>query len=120
MPRDSKTPWGILQLASATLICTLGMIGTAEADTVVFGQIARIETITSAGGAPGNYDFRVYLLGSPVICNGQIWAYVNASDANYHATVANVLAAKATASTGTLHVIQDAAGLCQITVFDYD
>jgi len=95
-------------------------VGTARAETIVVGQVARIETVTSAAGAPGNYDLRVYLVGSPVICNNQVWAYVNVTDANYSATVANVLATKATGSTATLHVLQDSGGFCHLTFFDYD
>jgi hypothetical protein len=36
------------------------------------------------------------------------------------AMVANVLTAKATGANATMTVVQDAAGFCHLTIFDYD
>jgi len=40
-------------ITAAAVFCT-GIVGTARAETIVVGQVARIETVTSAAGAPGN------------------------------------------------------------------
>jgi hypothetical protein len=82
--------------------------------TTVQGTVGTVETVGSGAGAPGNLDFRVQLSGNPVICNGQIFAYVNLSDANYNAMVANILGAKAAGWGVTLNVAQDATGYCQL------
>jgi hypothetical protein len=76
----------------------------ARAVTGVAGQVGNIEIIGPGGGAPGNYDFRVFLTTGGVICNGQNWAYLNTGDANYSALVASILSAKALGSTVTLYV----------------
>ncbi len=60
---------------------------------------------------------RVYLAGNPVICNGQPWAYVNMSDANYSAITAGILAAKASGGVSTIYGTQDSQGYCQLTWF---
>jgi hypothetical protein len=78
----------------------------ASAATGVAGQVGNIETVGSGGGASGNYDFRVFLATGEVICNGQNWAYLNTSDANYSALVAHVFLAKGLGLTVTLYVNQ--------------
>jgi hypothetical protein len=74
-----------------TILATVwlsGVAGVADAlGTASTGQIGQVLVTGSADGAPGIEDFRVFLTGNPVICNGNTWAYVNISDANYNAIV---------------------------------
>jgi hypothetical protein len=88
----------------------------SNAATGVAGQVGNVEIIGSGGGAPGNYDFRVFLTTGGVICNGQNWAYINtgtAGDANYSALVSSVLLAKSLGSTVTLYV-NPVGSYCQL------
>jgi len=85
----------------------------ANAVTGVAGQVGNIETVGSGGGASGNYDFRVFLATGEVICNGQNWAYLNTTDANYSALVAHVFLAKGLGLPVTLYVNQVGA-YCQL------
>jgi hypothetical protein len=53
--------------------------------------------------ASGNFGFRVWLVGTPLMCNGVVpagagWAYVNEADGNYKTYVANLMMAKASGS----------------------
>ena len=52
------------------LIGTFGLFsaGLAQSSGNSSGQIGSLFIVASGGGAPGNY--RVYFVGSPVICNG--------------------------------------------------
>jgi hypothetical protein len=85
----------------------------ARAGSVV-GQVGVIEAIGSGAGAPGNFDFRVFLATSAVICNGQNWVYINIGDANYNVLVAFALSAKSLGSTVTLYFNQ-VGSYCQLT-----
>jgi hypothetical protein len=86
----------------------------ANADPLgVAGYVGNLDVVGSAGGAPGNYDFRIFLTTNQVICNGQTWAYINATDANYNALVASILAAKATGGIVTLYV-NPVGAYCQL------
>jgi len=101
------------------LCATIGLVGAIglahAAGTPIAGQIGTVLAVGSADGALGIGDFRVYLVGNPVICNGSNWAYTDISDANYQVIVANILTAKATAAPVTLYWIQDSVGNCEIT-----
>jgi hypothetical protein len=98
------------------LIGTFGLFSPVLAQSSGYssGQIGSFFIVASAGGAPGNYDFRVYFVGSPVICNGQPWAYININDANYAAIVANALAARTSGAMVSLNWTQQSNGYCQI------
>jgi hypothetical protein len=87
---------------------------SATCCSVVNGQVGTVEPIGSGAGAPGAYDFRVYLIGNPVVCNGNTWAYINTTDANYQALVASLLMAKAIGSSVSFAIAQDSAGYCQL------
>src|SRR6185312_14378947 len=92
------TTKGIWRKSARSLLlvvaCIIGGISAAYAQSgVSVGQVGAIEIVGSGSGAPGNFDFRVYLIGGSVICNGQTWAYVNTTDVNYNAIVANILSA---------------------------
>jgi hypothetical protein len=89
-------------------------LATAACCTSIGGQVGTVETLGSGAGAPNNLDFRIYLVGNPVICNGNSWAYINTTDANYQALVANLLTAKAAGFSVTLAISQDGSGYCQI------
>jgi hypothetical protein len=95
-------------------ICLVGVSVQAYAVGNSSGQIGEILVLGSLDGAPGNEDFRVYLAGDPVICNGNTWAYVNISDANYQAIVANILTARTAGVTVTMYWIQQTNGFCEI------
>jgi hypothetical protein len=98
---------------SLLLLCCVGAGGAAYAGEIT-GQIGRLDTVAAGGGAPNNYDFRVYLVGSTVICNGQTWAYVNSGEVNYSTIVANLLAAAATGAGVGLIATQDSVGFCHL------
>ena len=85
-------------------------------DGAVAGTIANYHVIVgSVGGAPGNFDLRVTLVGAPILCTGgTTWAYVNSNEANYQATVAAVMAAKATGNALTIYSNRDANNYCRI------
>jgi hypothetical protein len=68
----------------------------------------------SGAGAPGNFDYRFFLVGNPTVCNGQQWAYINITDANYTALVSGLMLAKSLGSTLTFYVNQDSQGYCQL------
>jgi hypothetical protein len=68
----------------------------------------------AGAGAPNQYDFRVTLVGAPVICNGQTWAYVNQNDVSYDAIMANILQARAMGVGITLTWTQSSTGYCYI------
>ncbi len=80
----------------------------------ITGTVGTLEVIGSGAGAPGNLDFRFYLAGNPVICNGQPWAYINTTDANYSALVSSLMLAKSLGSTVSFYVNQDSQGYCQL------
>ena len=94
--------------------CLIGGISAAYATGSSSGQVSFILVVASGAGAPGNYDFRVSLVGGQVICNGQTWAYVNANDANYNGISANILSSRALGIPVTLYWNQDSSGSCQI------
>ena len=98
------------------LIGAFGLLSAALAQSSGYssGQIGSFFIVASGGGAPGNYDFRVYFVGSPVICNGQPWAYIDINDVNYAAIVANALAARTSGAMVTLNWTQQPNGYCQI------
>jgi hypothetical protein len=113
------TKW-VLAMSKSTQFHLLGLIVVSIliAQSVragsVAGQVGIIAPVGSGGGAPGNYDFRVYLATGEVICNGVNWAYLNTTDANYSALVASTLMAKAVGSSVTLYFNQVGA-YCQLT-----
>lgn len=58
-----------------------------------------------------NYPFRVWLVGSPPLCNaGHQWAYLDGSGTNYKVFVATLLAAKARGASVSLYSLHDASG----------
>lgn len=96
-------------------LLALGWVGEVSAQTgFSSGQVGTVYVIASAGGAPGLYDFRVFLAGNPVICNGNAFAYVNTSDANYSTIVANVLSARALGATLNIAWTQQSNTYCLI------
>jgi len=115
----SLTRW-VLEIPKSTHVQVLGLIiasllmsQSARAGSIA-GQVGIIATVGSGAGAPGNYDFRVYLATGEVICNGMNWAYLNTTDANYSALVASVLMAKGVGSAVTLYFNQVGA-YCQLS-----
>ena len=102
-----------LQLMSFVLLA-ISTGQQANADPLgVAGYVGNLDVVGSAGGAPGNYDFRIFLTTNAVICNGQTWAYINATDGNYNALVASILAAKTTGGIVTLYV-NPVGAYCQL------
>lgn len=86
-------------------------------DGTVSGTISRLDGVGGSAGAPGNYDFRVYLKGvTTSFCNssGNNWGYINSDDANYKGLVALLTMAYATGKTVTLYTTKAASGYCQI------
>jgi hypothetical protein len=96
--------------------CIIGAISSAHAagTPAPGGTVGTITLVGSGTGAPGAYDFRVSLVGNPVICNGQIWAYINVTDANYSAITASILEAKAMGAPIQLYYTQGSDGYCLI------
>jgi hypothetical protein len=106
---------------SLLLLCCVGAISAGAAYAgVVAGQVGRIDTVGSGSGAPNNFDFRIFFVGSPVICNGQPWAYVNSTEVNYNTIVANVLLAKSLGVSVSLTVTQDGSGFCHLDYLEVD
>lgn len=109
--------WSSLKRCAVALlapICVAGFVATGHAGTTT-GQISTIAIVAGAGGAPGSLDFRVFLVGNPVICNGNYFAYVNVSDSNYNAIAANVLSARAMSAPISLTWAQQSNGYCELT-----
>lgn len=88
----------------------------AAAITSITGHVGTVEVVGSGGGAPGNYDFRVFMSTGETICNGQNWAYINTYDANYSVLVSSVLQAKSLVSPVTLFV-NPVGSYCELTNF---
>lgn len=107
------------RLIAAGVLLSALQAAEAQSYVSVSGQVSQIMIVAGAGGAPGNYDFRVLLQGNPVQCNGQTWSYVNVSDPNYKGIVAGILSARAANQTVNLNLIQDGAGYCQIGYIVY-
>lgn len=81
------------------------------------GKVGEIDAVAAAGGAPNNFDFRVYLAGNPTLCvvtNQGYWAYINTTDANYKTITTLVTAAYLTGRTVALYATP-VNGYCQIT-----
>jgi hypothetical protein len=115
-----KNTVGLFYFCRMTLfavVCAFGWIDSAFAG-VTSGQIGSVEVVGSAGGAPNNFDFRVTFAGSLVICNGQTWAYMNTTDANYQATMANILSARALGSVVYISWLQQGS-YCQIVFISW-
>lgn len=88
-------------------------------DGAVSGAILQYDVVTSVGGAPHNFAFRVYLTGRPALCTGNVngnntWAYVNSDEANYSALVAAIISAKALGSQVRIYSNIDSSGYCHI------
>jgi len=96
-------------------LCAFAPYMPAYSYTSVQGYVGVTEVIGSSGGAPGNFDFRIHLTGDSVICNNQVWAYVNTTDVNYSSMVANILAAKAAGWPITMAITQTSSGYCQLS-----
>ena len=86
-------------------------------DGVVSGAIHQLDAVASSGGAPGAYDFRVYLVGNPNMCSGggtnPGWAYINSNDANFKGVVSILELAFATGKSATIYS-NLVSGQCQI------
>ena len=102
------------KLISVCAAAAMLMLSTAYAwDGAVTGSIVTIDEVANG---PGNYDTRIYLGGSPVMCSGSAatWAYLNVSDPNYSAVVASLMMAKVTRSQVTVYTNRDSGGYCHI------
>lgn len=93
----------------------LGIVLTTPAfawDGVISGTVDNYQVVI---GQAGNFDFRVTLTGSPVLCTGGTnWAYALEGEANYKALVAAVMVAKAQGTSLTLYTTRDAYNSCHI------
>jgi hypothetical protein len=109
----AKTRMDTTQSMISCLLATAALFSQpASALTSVTGQVGWVTIVGYAGGAPGNYDLRISLTTSGVICT----SYVNANESNYQAVVAAVLAAKSLGSTVRLDVTPDGGtGYCHLT-----
>ena len=105
------------------LIMALGLVFAMAAtsasawDGTTTGKITQIRGVGGLGGAPGNYDVRVYLDGQTTLCSGgadSAWGYINVGDANYKGLLAMLLMAQASGKTVTLYTNKDTASYCQI------
>lgn len=99
---------------TAFAILLLGSAWAMAWDGAVSGKISRIDTITEAN----NYELRVYL-GWQTMCNVSNpdlsgWAYLNSSDPNYKATVANLMMAYATGKNVYIYSMNDSGLGCHI------
>lgn len=85
-------------------------------DGIIGGRVNRIDFTVGPGGGAGNYDMRVYLVGTPTICTGgSNWAYINNTyDANYSTVAAALMMAKAAGTNVVLYTFKDSANYCHI------
>lgn len=100
-------------IAGVALASLLLVMPTAQAASTVSGTLGWVYQETQAGGAPGAYDLRINF-GNTIVCNSNMWAYVNLSDANYRGILAIALTAKVSGTVLAVSVQQDASGYCQI------
>ncbi|GLQ99124.1 hypothetical protein [Dyella mobilis] len=106
----------VLHAAIGVAIAVAAMPAAAW-DGTATGKISQINGVGGLGGAPGNYDIRVYLAGQSTICPGAVdptWGYINVSDPNYKGLLAMLLTAQASGKTVTLYTNKDSTGYCQI------
>ena len=102
-------------LVAATTALLLSPLVHAWAwDGVASGNITGLDTVNETN----NYELRVSL-GGAVMCNTsdpglRTWAYLNSSDANYKATLANLMLAYATGKSVTIFTMNDAGAGCHI------
>jgi len=86
-------------------------------DGVVSGKIGQIHGVGSAGGAPGNFDLRIFLEGNPDLCAGATdpkWAFINSNEANYQGMLSLILMAQTTGRNVTLYTVKAQNGYCQL------
>jgi len=100
--------------ALVTMIMGAAMAPAHALDGFLSGQVGGIVVVGPGAGAPGAYDFRVSLAGNPVICNGQTFAYLQSTFANYSTLVANILTARSTGTSITIVWTHDNSGYCMI------
>jgi hypothetical protein len=100
-------------IAVATLASVFSVAHATTGTTS--GQIGGFVLVTGAGGAPGDLDLRVSLVGSTVFCNSKTFAYLNQSDVNYQTTVANLLTARTAGISVAITWSQQTSGDCEIT-----
>jgi hypothetical protein len=106
---------GLLAMACVAAVGA-GAAGPASAtwDGVINGKITQIDTITETN----NFEFRVYLGVSPVCTTNATttrdFAYMNSSDPNYKATVANLMMAYSTGKNVTLYTMNDGGIGCHL------
>ena len=64
-----------------------------------------------------NYGFRVYLEGSPAMCDAgtKDWAYINESHSNYNTFVSALLAAKMSQTEVIIYANIRDGGFCEIS-----
>jgi hypothetical protein len=107
-----------IKTRSAALMASMSIasFGAFAWDGVIGGKIIRIDGVGGGGGAPGNFDARIYLENVSAACgsNTASWAYINSNDANYKGLLAMLLMAQASGKSVTLHTNKDTQGYCQI------
>jgi hypothetical protein len=85
-------------------------------DGAVTGTITGIDSVANE---TNNYEIRIYVSGASVYCTttatfAQGYAYMNASDANYHGTLAVLLTAYATGKQVELFTMNDGGNGCHL------
>jgi hypothetical protein len=83
-------------------------------DGIASGKISQIDTVNETN----NYELRVFL-GDTKMCNHpepslNTWAYLNSSDPNYKATLANLMLAYAMGKSVVIFTMNDAGAGCHI------
>lgn len=116
--QNNALPFGRKLRGAFVAACLLASAFTATAwDGAVSGKIVRLDGVGSIGGAPGNFDLRVFLDNKSAVCPGAVdpaWGYINSNDANYKGLMALLLTAYTSGKTVTLYTIKGSMGYCQI------
>lgn len=101
-----------LMRAACSLFFMVVMPAAHAWDGAVTGVVSGIDLVVDSG----NFDMRVYLSGSPLMCTGgPAWAYINYSlDQNYSAVVAALMMAKTTGGNVMIYTIKDTYNYCHI------
>jgi hypothetical protein len=112
---DARVTPRRIWLALLTVFVGLGF-STARAawDGAVTGKVVQIDTVAE----PGNAEFRVYLGGAAMCSTSNPatsgWGWLNSTDTNYRAMVANIMLAYTLGKTVTIYTMKEGGDTCHI------
>ncbi len=115
LPSNALLVARIAKLKTLLLLAGLAFAGQTSAwDGAVIGTISQIDTVANE---PNDYEVRIYL-GGITMCtatNGtQDFAYMNSTDNNFKATLANLMMAYSMGKTVNIYTMNDSSVGCHI------